>query len=101
MTDKQCVQPSNITQTKTHRHKLEANHTRSYATKAGPEVIKLFPCSTQLNTKLIQLINVKMPTIVGILTFISVINATSESLKATHFLICRYFSFYEQLKVRA
>ena len=28
------------------------------------------------------LINVKMPTIVGILTFISMINTTSESLKA-------------------
>ena len=62
----------------------------------GPEVIKLFSCSTQLSTKFklllktktltiyfkslalslsdvvfIMLINVKMPTIVGILTFIS------------------------------
>ena len=37
----------------------------------GPEVIKLFPCSTQLSTKFILLINVKMATIVGILTFIS------------------------------
>ena len=36
-----------------------------------PEVIKLFPCSTQLSTKFILLINVKMPTTVGILTFIS------------------------------
>ena len=44
----------------------------------GPEVIKLFSCSTQLNTKFILLINVKMPTIVGILTFISMINTTSE-----------------------
>ena len=40
----------------------------------GPEVIKLFPCSTQLSTKFIMLINVKMPTIVGILTFISMIS---------------------------
>ena len=63
------------------------------------EVIKLFSCSTQLSTKfqlliktkiptneevfcklslsdvvLIMLINVKMPTIVGILTFVSKIN---------------------------
>ena len=30
----------------------------------------------------IMLINVKMPTIVGILTFISMINTTSENLKA-------------------
>ena len=43
------------------------------------------------------LINVKMPTIVGILTFISVINITSERLKEGHFFSCRYFSFYEQL----
>ena len=33
----------------------------------GPEVIKLFPCSTQPIRKFILLINVKMPTIVGIL----------------------------------
>ena len=40
----------------------------------GHEVSKLFPCSTQLNTKFILFINVKMPTIVGILTFIRMIN---------------------------
>ena len=67
----------------------------------GSEVIKLFSYSTQLRTKLIMLINVKMPTIVGILTFISMINTTSERLKARNFFICRYFSFYEQLKFRA
>ena len=39
--------------------------------EASPEVIKLFPCSTQLSMKFFLLINVKMPTIVGILTFIS------------------------------
>ena len=37
----------------------------------GPEVIELFPCSTQLSMKFFLLINVKMPTIVGILTFMS------------------------------
>ena len=42
--------------------------------KPGPEVIKLFSFSTQLSMKFILLINVKMPTIVGILTFISRIN---------------------------
>ena len=51
--------------------------------------------------KCILLINVKMPTIVGILTFISLINTTTERLKASNFDICRYFSFYEQLKFRA
>ena len=35
----------------------------------GPEVIKLFSCSTQLSMKVFLLINVKMPTNVGILTF--------------------------------
>ena len=39
--------------------------------KPGPEVIKLFSCSTQLSMKFSPLINVKMPTIVGILTCMS------------------------------
>ena len=42
--------------------------------KAGLEIIKLFSCSTQLRLKFILLINVKMLTIVGILTFMSRIN---------------------------
>ena len=37
----------------------------------GPDVIKLFSCSTQLSMKIFLLNNVKMPTIVGILTFMS------------------------------
>ena len=45
--------------------------------------------------------NVKMSPIVGILTFISIINTTSERLKARHVFICRYFSFYEQFQFRA
>ena len=65
----------------------------------GPEVIKLFSCSTQLSTKFILLINIT--TIDGILTFISMINTTSERNKARNFFICRYFSFYEQLKFHA
>ena len=65
---------------------------------SGPEIIKPFSCSTELSTKFILLINVKMPTIVGILTFISMINTTSERLKSRFFFICRYISFYEQLK---
>ena len=40
----------------------------------GTEIIQLFSCSAQLSLKFILLINVKMPTIVGILTFISRIN---------------------------
>ena len=45
-----------------------------------------------------MLINVKMTAIVGILTFISIINRTSESLKARKVFIFQHFSFYEQLK---
>ena len=62
----------------------------------GPEVIKLISYSTQLSMKFILLISVKMSIFVGILTFISMINTTSERLKARHFFICWYFSFYEQ-----
>ena len=36
-----------------------------------PEVIKLFSCATQLSMKFFLLINVKMPTVVGILTCMS------------------------------
>ena len=39
-------------------------------------------CHEQLSLKFFWLINVKMPTTVGILTFISRINTTSESFKA-------------------
>ena len=48
-----------------------------------------------------MLVNVKMPTIVGILTFFSVINTVSESLKAKGVFIFHYLSFYEQLKLDA
>ena len=58
----------------------------------GPEVIKLNSCTTQLSTKFILLINVKMPTIVGILTFISMINTTSETLQARNLLL--YLSIF-------
>ena len=63
--------------------------------RPGPEAIKLFSCSTQLSIKFIMLINIKMPTIVGILAFISIINKTSESLKARKVFIFKHFSFYE------
>ena len=48
----------------------------------GTKVIKLFSCSTQLSMEFILLINVKMPTYVGILTFISRIYTVSESFIA-------------------
>ena len=66
--------------------------------KPCSEFLKLFSCSTHLSMFSIMLITVKMPTIVGILTFISMINTTSESLKAIKIFIFQHFSFYEQLK---
>ena len=59
--------------------------------KSRPRRYKTFSYSTQLqSTKFILLINVKMPTIVGILTFMSMINPTSERHKAINFFICLY-----------
>ena len=56
---------------------------------SGPEVIKPFSYSIQLSTKFILLINVKMPTIVGILTFISMINKHLRDLKQeTSLFVC-------------
>ena len=42
-----------------------------------------------------------MPTIVGILAIISMINTTLNSLKARAVFIFQHFSFYEQLKFHA
>ena len=61
---------------------LAEHEKKFYYLSTRPEVIKLFSCSTPLTTKFILLISVKMPTIVGILTLISMINTTSDSLKA-------------------
>ena len=52
-----------------------------------------------LSMNFIMLINVKMPTIVGILTFISMLN-TFENLKHEKFNF-QYFSFYGKLKFQA
>ena len=53
----------------------------NFCLNLAPRLLNFFRCSTQLGTKYILLINVKMSTIVGILTFISTINATSERHK--------------------
>ena len=61
--------------------------------RSGPEVIKLFPCSTQLNMKFFLLINVEMPTVVGISTFKCRKNSIlglSEPEKMLNFLIFLY-----------
>ena len=48
-----------------------------------------------------MLLNVTMPTTVGIVTFISMIDTTLISLKAREVFIFQHFSFYEQLKFHA
>ena len=63
----------------------------------GPEVIKNFSCSTQLSMKFFLLINVKMPTIVGILTCMSGKNSMlglSEPKKAELLDISTLMSIY-------
>ena len=70
-------------------HSLRVNPMTS-----GYQVIKK-TCSTQLQLKFILLVDVKIPTIVGIFTFISRLNAKIESLKATElyfFTIVLYMS---------
>ena len=46
-----------------------------FPTNPGPEVKKYFHAPTQLSMKLFLLINIKMSTIVGILTFMSMKNS--------------------------
>ena len=68
--------------------------------RTGTEVI-FFSCSTQLSMKSFQLINVKMPTVVGILTLMSWKMASQAylSLKNAEFL--DFFYTYEHLKIPA
>ena len=56
--------------------------------------------NTSLQVKFIMLINDKMSTIVGILTFISMINTTFESLKASKVYFSA-FCFYKQFEFHA
>ena len=51
--------------------------------------------------KVILLINVKMPTIVGILTFISRINDWLWCFKARNSIDSGYFDIYDQLEFHA
>ena len=69
--------------------------------KSGPEVIKLLSCSTQLSMKFFLLINVKMPTIVGILTFVSGKNSILGLSEPKKSQISRYFYTYKHLKSHA
>ena len=66
-----------------------------------PRGYTTFSCTTQLSKNFIMLINVTMPTIVSILTFIRIINTPNECLNARKVFIFLHFSFYEQLKLHA
>ena len=68
------------------RNLLLNRYVQIFTLDPDPKIIKRFSCSSQMSLKFIRLKNVKMPTIVGILTFISVTN-TSECLKARHVFI--------------
>ena len=61
-----------------------------------PKGYKTFFILNQLSMESILLINVKMPTIVGILTFISRINTVFESFKVRTTFIFQHFDCYEQ-----
>ena len=50
---------------------VHSDQTAPFLKQNCPEVIKHFSCPNQLSMKFFLLINVKMPTIVGILTFMS------------------------------
>ena len=64
-------------------------------------LIKAFSCSTQLRLKFILLINVKMPTTVGILTFISKINCRLWCYEPELSVYFGYISIYEQFEFYA
>ena len=66
---------------------------------SGPEVIKKNLCSTQLSMKFSQVINVKMQTNVGILTFLSMPFYDYMNLKNVEFL--DVFNTDEHLKFHA
>ena len=74
--------------------------------QSGPEVIKLFSCSTQLSMKFFLLINVKMPTIVGILTFMSWKNSIlglpepKKGRISWYFYTCEHLEFHAQLSMK-
>ena len=66
-----------------------------------PKTDRFTFCHAKLSMKFIMLINDKMPTIVGILTFISMMNTTSESLKARKVYFTAFLVFYKQVKFHA
>ena len=62
---------------------------------------KTFSCSTQLSMKFFLLIDVTMPTIVGILTFVSRKNSILDFSEPENHRISGYFHRHEHLKYHA
>ena len=73
------------------------NHKSSFSIWTWCRCNNACSCSTQLSMKFILLINVKMPTIVGILTFISRIKSkipevnSKRNLDFQHFIFMTYW----------
>ena len=67
----------------------------------GPDVIKHFSCSTKLSMKYFLPINIKMPTIVGNLTFMSRKNSILGLPEPEKCRISWYFHTYEHSKFYA
>ena len=72
-----------------------------FCDQPGPEVIKPYPCSTQLSMNFFVLINVILPTTVGILTFMSRKNSILVLYEPDKCRISCYFYTYEHLKFHA
>ena len=77
------------------------SYTKQKVERIGPEVIKLFSCSTQLSMKVFLLINVKMPTYVGILTFMSGKNSIQDLSEPKKAEFLDIFYTYEHSKFHA
>ena len=74
---------------------------KQYRSRSGPRAIKNTLCSTQLSTKFFLLMNVKMPTIVGILTFMSRNIALNAYLSPKNAEFLDIFHTNEDLKFHA
>ena len=61
--------------------------------RPGPDVIKLYSCTTQLRMKFSLLINRKMPTTVGIFLFISRENFMLSKVSKKEFVIVNNLGF--------
>ena len=94
-----CIKISLDTNLILCQHSL--SRTLIYQRNQASEVIKLFLCATQLSMKFFLLMNVIMPTIVGILTLMSRKNSILGLPEPKKGQLSWYFYTYEQLKFHA